>query len=334
MNFLKRLFRKPITTQSEPKPDLKISKMNGYPPPEFALAFSPRPQRFYAFEDGSWQGGWRLDTCADSDLPTVTTIKLISWNIDFQAPASQMRMARALEYLEQLISGVPTSTPSMILLQEITASDLELIQNADWIRQSFFITESSSSKNWLRSYGTVTLIDRRLHVTSVFRIRYHSMMGRDGLFVDVQDDTCNTLRVCNTHLESLVADPPLRPGQVKLAVTHLNHHTIDAGVMAGDFNAIQEFDKTLHSENGLKDAFLECGGEEGSDEGWTWGMQCMYGEGAKYGCSRMDKIWYYGGLEMRNLEEIGAGVKIEIPGVDSLFVTDHLGLMVDVVFVR
>ena len=181
------------------------------------------------------------------------------------------------------------------------ASDLHLIKASEWIRQSFFITDIGPS-SWLSSYGTITLIDRRLHITSVFRIRYASDMDRDALFVDIEERTPTTLRFCNTHLESLVANPPLRPAQVKLAAKYLKDATVDAGVIAGDMNAIQDFDKTLHTENGLKDAFLDGGGEEGSKEGWTWGMQSMYGEGERYGCSRMDKILYCGKVDVKNLE--------------------------------
>lgn len=55
-----------------------------------------------------------------------------------------------------------------------------------------------------------------------------------------------------------------------------------AGFWWGIFNAIQDFDRTLHEGNGLKDVYLEAGGIEGAEmegggvegeKGWTWGMQ-------------------------------------------------------------
>ena len=36
---------------------------------------------------------------------------------------------------------------------------------------------------------------------------------------------------------------------------------------------IEPFDRKLHSDNGLKDAYLELGGKEDSDDGFTWGQQ-------------------------------------------------------------
>lgn len=157
-------------------------------------------------------------------------------------------------------------------------------------------------------------------------------MGRDALFVDIEDQESSTLlRVCNTHLESLRAIPPLRPAQVKLASRYLKDPTVGGGIIAGDFNAIEDFDLNLHSVNGLQDAYLQEGKEETAEEGWTWGMQSMYGEGEKYGCKRMDKILFCGSTKVQGIKRFGMGIKtIETDKVPALFVTDHLGLMVDV----
>ena len=42
--------------------------------------------------------------------------------------------------------------------------------------------------------------------------------------------------------------------------SHLHAPSIHGGVLAGDLNAIQPFDYTLHAENDLKDAYLESDG--------------------------------------------------------------------------
>ena len=158
-------------------------------------------------------------------------------------------------------------------------------------------------------------------------------MGRDGLYVDIRDKF-TVIRLWNTHLESLVAYPRLRPGQVELASQYLHGRFMDAGMIAGDFNAIEEFDRTLYVEHGLKDAYLENGGVEDHEGGYTWGMQS--GEsGRRYGFSRME-------IQVKSLERFGAGISInigeeeeavEIEGGDGdgtiQFVTDHLGLMAD-----
>ena len=158
-------------------------------------------------------------------------------------------------------------------------------------------------------------------------------MGRDALFVDLKNwKTPTTSRICNTHLESLRADPPLRPAQLSLASRYLKDPTVSGGIVAGDFNAIQDFDLMLHTNDGLRDAHLEAGREEAAEEGWTWGMQSMYGQGERYGCKRMDKILFSGELEVRRLERFGMGVQIDgMEGGPPIYVTDHLGLMADVV---
>jgi tyrosyl-DNA phosphodiesterase 2 len=73
--------------------------------------------------------------------------------------------------------------------------------------------------------------------------------------------------LCITHLESLPAFPPLWPDQIALVSRALSDDTVDAGVVAEDFNAIEEFDLTLHEEKGLRDRYSEGGGEETGEEG-------------------------------------------------------------------
>ncbi|KAL2058868.1 hypothetical protein ABVK25_000160 [Lepraria finkii] len=128
--------------------------------------------------------------------------------------------------------------------------DLAIIQSTPWIQSHFPITDIDSS-NWLSSYGTITLISKGLPIRSVFRTRYWSDMGRDGLYVDIRDKF-TVIRLWNTHLESLVAHPRFRPGQVELASQYLHGRFMDAGMIAGDFNAIEEFDRTLYVEHGVE----------------------------------------------------------------------------------
>ena len=252
-------------------------------------------------------------------------------------------MASALKYLEQVVCSIPETSPTVILLQEMVPNDLKMIQATEWIRQRFMITDVDPS-NWQSPYyGTTTILDKRLNINKVFRVPYVSRMRRDGLFSDIEiySSECKTptvLRVCNTHLESLVADPPLRPGQVAVAAAQLQSPGVQAGVLAGDCNSIEPFDCTLHIENGLKDAYLEAGGDDDSESGFTWGYQSYQKTREKFGCKRMDKILYCGKVEARGLERIGMGVCVEASKRVKMrswgalpFVTDHYGLMAELV---
>ena len=144
---------------------------------------------------------WTPVVSASTPTPTSTNaaadnpnpkVRLITWNIDFGAPAPQERMARALEYLGQRTALADKhgadkhgDLPYIILLQEMTEPDLEQIQKARWVRERFLITDVSD-RFWGGLYGTTTLVDRRLSVQRVFRVLYSaSRMQRDGLFVDI-----------------------------------------------------------------------------------------------------------------------------------------------------
>lgn len=176
-----------------------------------------------------------------------------------------------------------------------------------------------------------------MRVAKVFRVHYEdTAMERDGLFIDIFNGDKIT-RICSTHLESLVADPPKRPSQLATAAKFM--HEADASILGGDLNAIQPFDKTLHSDNDLKDAFLEHGGVEDDKNGMTWGQMAATRERQRFGLSRMDKLLYCGTLQLEYFATFGLDVcvddaslgskMIEEEGLDKPWVTDHLGVRGD-----
>lgn len=296
----------------------------------------PIEQETFIFKDDGWQ-----EAIQQSSSSPITTIRLLSWNIDFQAQGGPIRMAGALHYLEELITTISAEIPVIIFLQEMVANDLKLIKSASWIRSRFAITDVDPS-NWSSfTYGTTTLIDRRIPVARVFRAYYkETQMDRDAFCVDIPTLPNNEriIRFCNSHLESLPISPPIRPGQMAEVSQHLHDPSIHGGVLAGDLNSIQPFDYTLHSENNLKDAYLEGGGQEGNEEGFTWGYQSYAALRERFGCQRLDKILYCGKVEVKALQRIGIDVKVEEGKREKMrsfgaleYVTDHYGLMADVV---
>lgn len=191
-------------------------------------------------------------------------------------------------------------------------------------------------------------------------------MSRDGLFIDIRingespggegsqvgDEAI--LRLCNTHLESLASIPPRRPMQMRVASRFLHGEEASgsgdtavegelfpvphAGILAGDLNAFSPEDQTAPEECGLRDAFLVLGGQEGTEESFTWGQQASEYHRHRFGCSRMDKVLFCGEVEVQSLEKIGADQKvwIEYPQQsdseessetgEDMWVTDHIGL--------
>lgn len=275
--------------------------------------------------------------------PSIAKVALYSWNIDFMLPFAEARMNAALVHLEKLTSESASTTAVAINLQECTPSDIITISQKQWVRERFYITDLDSSAWGSGLYGTTMLIDRRLEITACLRVHYSATrMERDALFVDVKvPATSKKIRLANTHLESMALDPPMRPSQMRLAATYMHSDEELAGaVIAGDFNAIQPFDVSLHSENNLKDAYLELGFQEGGEGGFTWGQQALPELRARFGYSRMDKAYFCGGgIKLLSFERFGADVEVDADktrqkdqllalGFEKAWVTDHLGIVV------
>ena len=347
-SLMRRIFRKPPTKQISTKHSGRLVILDKQPEEAVPAGLhDPKLQPYYTFTNGAWKENIHPSPATDL-LSNDIKIKLVTWNIDFQAVAGPQRMAAALQYLKIVLasSSFHADMPTIIFFQEMTSSDLNIIQSTSWVQSRFRITDISPI-NWLSRYGTTTLVDLRLPLKAAFRTRYASNMSRDALFIDLDCSDGRSrsrnsrIRLGNTHLESLAANPPLRPAQVALASRLLKHGSVHGGVLVGDFNAIQDFDRTLHVDNGLKDTYLEAGGIEGAEKeggaegcekGWTWGMQSHGGQRVTFGCSRMDKMLFCGGVRLEKLERIGEGVKVPEGEVGKgLFVTDHLGLMADLV---
>lgn len=156
-------------------------------------------------------------------------------------------------------------------------------------------------------------------------------MGRDALFVDVNIGG-KTVRLCTTHLESFPEGFSKRPGQLAIAAQYL--HQTDVGILGGDLNALKDIDKSLHTENQFKDAYLKTGQVEGSKEGMTWGQMAAIYE-RHHGLSRVDKLLFCGAIQVEDFETFGMDVEVEDEadkqqliktGLEKGWVTDHLGI--------
>jgi tyrosyl-DNA phosphodiesterase 2 len=307
-------------------------------------ADKPHAQDYYAFDSttSAWvpkpftsTGNGRQHT------QEITNLALYTWNVDFMLPFAQARMEPALAHLHSLTRVLPSTTAPVIFLQECTPEDLVTISNTAWIRERYHLLDINPT-NWATThYGTTTLVDARLPIASAFRVHYaKTRMDRDALCVDVVlGGGGKTVRLCNTHLESLALDPPFRPSQVQVVARYMHEAHLHAALAAGDFNAIQPFDRTLHSDNGLRDAYLELGGQEDSEEGFTWGQQAATQLREQFGCSRMDKVYFCGGVRPLRFERFGADVLAEGQeereqivrlGFEKPWVTDHLGVVAEV----
>jgi tyrosyl-DNA phosphodiesterase 2 len=293
------------------------------------------------------------DDAASTTHAAFAQLQVFTWNIDFSCPESVARMRTALVYMKPIIEAVPETDAIVIFFQEMTSQTLHVIHETDWVRKRFYTTDQVPSF-WLSTYGTATLVDKRLVITGegVRRLRLRSEFGRDGLFVDlllqpeatdqadVNGDDADAsepqqekvLRLCNVHLESLASNPPIRPTQFASLAPHLQTtEMVHASIMAGDTNANRPYDRTLPAEHSLSDAYLALGGVEGDAEGHTWGYQSGR---THYPPTRLDKILFTGSVKAAKLERFGVGVMVDDVGARSRlenigeeeYVTDHYGL--------
>ncbi|KAK5326359.1 hypothetical protein LTR93_003221 [Exophiala xenobiotica] len=297
-----------------------------------------QPYYTYSPETTSWDAVSPSSTPSKAmpSSPPPTKFSIMSWNIDFMLPFTSERMLAALNHLHSLITS--NLHPTIIMLQEMLESDLLLIQSQPWLRKQYNLTDISADHWESGHYGTVTLIPKSLPIASVFRVHYEAtVMERDALFVDLAvTPSQTTIRICNTHLESLIANPPKRPAQLATAAKFMHDPTVAGAVLGGDLNAIQDFDRTLHSDNDLSDAYLTLGGREDSDEGYTWGQMAPTKQRQMFGCSRMDKLFFCGQLQCEKFERFGLGIKaedkhvqeslVQDEGMEEGWVTDHLGV--------
>lgn len=277
----------------------------------------------------------------------IDRLALYSWNIDMMLPFPEARTSTALNHIHALAKELPSTTAVVILIQECTVSHLDAIAKSEWIRGRFSITDIDSS-NWATGhFGTTILVDRRLPITSCFRVHFaQTFLDRDAYFVDVvvsaapvgRNDS-QVIRLCNVHLESFDWETPLRPAQMRIVAKHIREDGISGSVVAGDFNSTQTYDRTFHTEHGLKDAFLEVGGQGDAEDGFTWGLQSPQVMKGDDGPARLDKVMYRGGgLKLRRFEVFGRDVELSDDsqraelvraGCEKPWVTDHLGVMAE-----
>ena len=305
----------------------------------------PYAQPYYTFspDDRRWvpvlPASLQVEKVAEAeDLPMK--ISLYTWNVDFMLPQANARMTAVLAHLASLVRPTRTSTLAIMFLQEMLHSDLEILCAHPGVRAHFYMTDITPEYWQSGHYGTVTLTDKRLPLREVFRVHYaDTKMERDALFIDVlHPGSSKPLRFCNTHLESLIATPPLRPSQMRTAAKFMHDEKVVGSILAGDLNAIEPFDKTLHSDNKLQDAYLELGGKEEDERGHTWGQQAATVLRKQFGTSRMDKVFFCGALEVTKLERFGVDVVVDDEdaasdltklGLEKPWVTDHLGVSAD-----
>ncbi|EGN99257.1 hypothetical protein SERLA73DRAFT_182166 [Serpula lacrymans var. lacrymans S7.3] len=265
--------------------------------------------------------------------PLPSSITIISWNVDFSSYNHTERLLAAMAHIQYDVLHCKTINdrpkPCCILLQEVNREVFPVILTHEWIQRCFIVTPTSYDQ-WPShsSYGNVTLVSRSIPVSGSWSIDFsNSTMSRNALITDLKlslpSHTANvvTVRVANTHLESLPMGARARPEQLQLIADALQEEGIHGGVVCGDMNNIGPSDLTITDDAGLADAWI---GEEDDEDGYTWGYQprCEYPPG------RLDKILFTpcSGVIVEQPEKVGVNQKV----AQGEWVSDHFGLMTTV----
>ncbi|OIW23794.1 Endonuclease/Exonuclease/phosphatase family protein [Coniochaeta ligniaria NRRL 30616] len=306
-------------------------------------------QQWHAFDDtkGQWSP---IDTeLTQSEISSHTqpientnssgNLVLLTWNVDGPSDAPTPRISAIMS---RILDRTPTV--NIIFLQEVTRAALSFITADSRIRKSWFLSHVNANGWEGNQYKSLTLLARskfgqnyerptRAALDSVWRIKYPSLFGRDGLCCDVFVPSCPSasssegpvsadmrVRLVNVHLDSRKTHQARRR-QVSVVSSFLR--CVGRGVVAGDFNAVQAEDETLIEDCGLMDAWTGLHHEE---PGFTWGVDGKQ----RHPQARLDKVATVG-LSVKHIEVVHPGF-VTVPGAageEELTVpwSDHSGLI-------
>ncbi|KAF8233196.1 hypothetical protein L208DRAFT_1422960 [Tricholoma matsutake] len=297
--------------------------------------FPLRPYCYRRVKGGSWK---HVSSSKINDQTYhPSSIKLVTWNVDFHSPQVKARLFIALRYLETQVFKCPRGEapePCVIMLQEVHRDALPHLLDYEWVRNHFVVTPISHIR-WPNEchYGNVTLVSRSLIVVKTCILHFgHSSMSRAGVVVDIKLNTPATaaesrevtMRLINTHLESLPQGEQYRLIQMSILATYLKKKDeVQGGVIVGDMNAICPSDASIAEDVGLRDAWKKGDSDE---SGFTWGYQ----GGGEFPAARLDKVLYLPrrGYRVDEPSRIGIGLRAEyIEGGEDIWVSDHYGLV-------
>ncbi|KAJ8469810.1 hypothetical protein ONZ51_g8744 [Trametes cubensis] len=280
----------------------------------------PLKAKGWSFTKSKWISKYRCD----KEIPTE--LRLLTWNIDFAGPDSRSRTQQILLYLQKTVLS-RTPPPSCILLQEVDTWSLNTLIFNPWVRKHYVMTPPTTEP-WRAHYGNVTLVSRSIPFEKPQMLVFHnSTMGRTAIFVDIPirsptTGKVRTVRIANTHLESLPVGTKMRPTQLAAIAAMLRADGIDGGVVGGDMNMIGDTaDQNIHIAAGLDDACLF----PHDPANHTWGYQPP----SQFPPRRLDRVFFTGEkIVVESPEVIGKGLRT----AQGQWASDHCGLSTTVSF--
>lgn len=263
-----------------------------------------------------------------------SSLMVVTWNLDFQTEFVKERIFVALRHLETYVFKCERGEepmPCCLMFQEVHPDALTHLLEDEWVRNNFVVAPISETKWPIPTYGNVTLVSRSVVVARAGLMSFgYSDMGRGAVVVDVKLNTPTagqpreiTLRLINTHLESLPQGSAMRPVQLSVLASLLKRKTeVQGGVIVGDMNAIGPSDNDIAAAAGLKDSWRMPNRDQ---SGFTWGYQ----GGGDFPPARLDKVLFLQrkAYSVDQPRRIGIGLKAsDEEGRPIAWASDHYGL--------
>ncbi|KAI4665176.1 uncharacterized protein J4E88_010624 [Alternaria novae-zelandiae] len=256
-----------------------------------AAAATPNFQKWHVFDQDQWVS-FASDEATQLGIKHqwAGSFRLVSWNVNADAPLPKSRMSALLRAIET------TGAADVVFLQEVSREGLTALLEDSWTQQNWYISDVDASAYGTQKFISITLVSKLWLATegillgAIWRVALPSRFGRDALCCDLilnsqskhtSGKGSTRVRLVNVHLDSLPINPSMRPRQVSIGASYLR--AAGRGIIAGDFNCILPEDDDLVSSNGLTDAWGEL---HPDDPGHTWGV---YGE-QSFPPNRLDKV--------------------------------------------
>lgn len=152
----------------------------------------------------------------------LTKLTFVTYNIWFSKYYRKQRH-------EALLNIIKKCDADVIGLQEVTSSFLKMILKQDWVKNSYYVSDTTGVT--VDPYGVILL--SKIPIRKLFFYELPSLMSRKLLFAELGING-KTFNVATVHLESRKQSAPIRAMQLSDIFPLLANS--DHTVLMGDFN--------------------------------------------------------------------------------------------------
>jgi endonuclease/exonuclease/phosphatase family metal-dependent hydrolase len=290
----------------------------------------------------------------NTDLMIGETLRIATFNILADCFPWFIEMAiRSAERFEWLCNGITILNPTIIGLNEVTINALQQLQQCPFIRENYFITESSDEKKHdessefksdtngcLSPHGCIIL--SKLPLLEVFALSVsgsnrEAIVGKVQLSNDLQ--TCVYFCAHHTTAYQTPKNAQLRAKQIRDIVEALQPLGLPFVIM-GDLNLHYQFEDAVVVDNELIDAWAQTHFSrihpfDDKNEGYTFDAMkntlIPYYIPGECRQMRLDRILFSRRFPAFAITPCTLWANEPVKSGNFLFPSDHFGLFIDLV---